>query len=134
MASNSSEFSNGCPDGVACIEWAPLLVIAAAIAIIHLVTNGRYGFHRDELQFLSEARHLDWGFVAYPAQPPTTIIALGIRPEEADAIFTGCRLAGRNGNSESIHSEELDDHPFIFVCGPPRKPWAEVWKEHKDFG
>jgi Dolichyl-phosphate-mannose-protein mannosyltransferase len=70
----------------------------------------------------------------YPAQAPTTIIALGIRPEEADEIFTGCRLAGHNGNSEGIHNEELDDHPFIFVCGPPRKPWAEVWKEHKDFG
>jgi hypothetical protein len=70
----------------------------------------------------------------YPAQEPTTIIVLGIRPEEADAIFTGCRLAGHNGNSGGIHNEELDDHPFIFVCGPPRKPWAEVWKEHKDFG
>ena len=70
----------------------------------------------------------------YPAQSPTTIIALGIRPEEADELFTGCRLAGHNGNSESIHNEELDDHPFIFVCGPPRKSWAEVWKEHKDFG
>jgi 4-amino-4-deoxy-L-arabinose transferase-like glycosyltransferase len=27
--------------------------------------NG-YGFHRDELQFLDDARHLQWGFVAYP--------------------------------------------------------------------
>ncbi len=26
--------------------------------------NARYGFHRDELQFLSDARHLDWGFVS----------------------------------------------------------------------
>jgi hypothetical protein len=70
----------------------------------------------------------------YPAQEPTTIIVLGIRREEADEIFTGCRVAGHNGNSEGIHNEELDDHPFIFVCGPPRKPWAELWKEHKDFG
>jgi hypothetical protein len=70
----------------------------------------------------------------YPDQAPTTFIALGIRPEEADEIFTGCRLAGHNGNSDGIHNEELDDHPFIFVCGPPRKPWAELWKEHKDFG
>ena len=45
---------------------ALLLGIAAAIAILHLATNGRYGFHRDELQFLSDARHLDWGFVSYP--------------------------------------------------------------------
>ena len=27
--------------------------------------NG-YGFHRDELQFLDDARHLQWGFVPYP--------------------------------------------------------------------
>src|SRR5216684_5653074 len=49
--------------------WA-LVGIAAAVAVIHLLTNGRYGFHRDELQFLSDARHLDWGFVAYPPVTP----------------------------------------------------------------
>ncbi len=40
--------------------------IAAAVALLHLLTNNRYGFHRDELQFLSDAVHLDWGFVPYP--------------------------------------------------------------------
>jgi len=44
--------------------------VAAAFAIFHILTNGRYGFHRDELQFLSDARHLDWGFVAYPPFTP----------------------------------------------------------------
>jgi len=43
-----------------------LIAIASAMALLHLLTNGRYGFHRDEWQFLSDARHLDWGFVAYP--------------------------------------------------------------------
>ena len=47
-----------------------LLAIAAAVAILHLLTNNRYGFHRDEFQFLSDARHLDWGFVAYPPLTP----------------------------------------------------------------
>lgn len=70
----------------------------------------------------------------YPAPPPTTIIALGIRPEQANQIFTGCRIAGHNGNSEGIRNEESISHPYIFVCGPPRKPWDEVWKEHHDFG
>lgn len=28
---------------------AVLLVIAGAIALLHVLTNGRYGFHRDEL-------------------------------------------------------------------------------------
>jgi hypothetical protein len=44
--------------------------IAAAVALVHMLTNSRYGFHRDELQFLSDARHLDWGFVAYPPLTP----------------------------------------------------------------
>jgi 4-amino-4-deoxy-L-arabinose transferase-like glycosyltransferase len=47
-----------------------LIGIAAAVALLHLLTNSRYGFHRDELQFLSDARHLDWGFVAYPPFTP----------------------------------------------------------------
>lgn len=37
---------------------------------IHVATNGQYGFHRDELQTLDDARHLDWGFVAYPPITP----------------------------------------------------------------
>src|SRR5580698_7646186 len=56
-----------------------LIAIAASVAVIHLLTNSRYGFHRDEFQFLSDARHLDWGFVAYP--PVTAFlerIGLGI--------------------------------------------------------
>jgi hypothetical protein len=47
-----------------------LLGIAAAVALAHLLTNSRYGFHRDELQVLSDARHLDWGFVPYPPFTP----------------------------------------------------------------
>jgi hypothetical protein len=51
-------------------DLAVLLAIAAMVALVHLLTNGRYGFHRDELQTLSDARHLDWGFVAYPPVTP----------------------------------------------------------------
>jgi hypothetical protein len=47
-----------------------LLGLAAAVTLAHLLTNSRYGFHRDEFQFLSDARHLDWGFVAYPPVTP----------------------------------------------------------------
>ena len=70
----------------------------------------------------------------YPSPPPTTIIALGINQKQADTIFTGCRLAGHNGNSEGVKNEESKYHPDIFVCGPPRKPWSVLWKEHQDFG
>jgi hypothetical protein len=47
-----------------------LVGIALIVVVIHLLTNNRYGFHRDELQFLSDARHLDWGFVPYPPFTP----------------------------------------------------------------
>lgn len=70
----------------------------------------------------------------YPTPGPTTIIVLGLTQEEADAIFTGCRLAGHNGNSLGIQNEESRDHPDIFLCGPPRLPWPVLWSEHKDFG
>ncbi len=43
-----------------------LLSFAALLLLLHFLVGNGYGFHRDELQFLSDARHLDWGFVAYP--------------------------------------------------------------------
>src|SRR5580698_3917019 len=58
------------PDAPPRIRWTALLAIAGAVTLLHLFTNGRYGFHRDELQFLSDARHLEWGFVAYPPFTP----------------------------------------------------------------
>lgn len=70
----------------------------------------------------------------YPDPSPTTLIVLGLTRRQADSIFNGCRWAGRNGNSEGIKNEESQYHPDIFVCGPPRKPWSVVWKEHQDFG
>ena len=47
-----------------------LVLVAAARLILHVATNGQYGFHRDELQTLDDARHLDWGFVVYPPITP----------------------------------------------------------------
>lgn len=49
---------------------AGVLAVAAAVVLLHVLTNMRYGFHRDELQFLSDAMHLDWGYVAYPPLTP----------------------------------------------------------------
>jgi 4-amino-4-deoxy-L-arabinose transferase-like glycosyltransferase len=47
-----------------------LLILAAAKLVFHLCTNGQYGFHRDELATLDDARHLAWGYVAYPPLTP----------------------------------------------------------------
>ena len=73
-----------------------------------------------------------WG---YPSPPPATLIVLGLRRKQADALFTGCRLAGHTANREGVRNEESQYHPDIFVCGPPRKPWAEIWRDKPwDFG
>jgi MFS family permease len=70
----------------------------------------------------------------YPTPQPTTIIVLGLDQDEANSIFTNCRLAGHNGNAEGVKNEESEDHPDIFVCGPPRLSWPQLWKQHQDFG
>jgi hypothetical protein len=70
----------------------------------------------------------------YPATPPTTLIVLGTSREDAERMYTSCRLAGHNGNSLGVKNEESQDHPDIFVCGAPRQPWPEFWKDYQGFG
>src|SRR5919198_1674747 len=50
-----------------------LILLALARILLHTLTNGQYGFHRDELAMLDDARYLAWGYVAYP--PVTPLIA-----------------------------------------------------------
>ncbi len=47
-------------------DIAVLMSFAALILVVHWILGNGYGFHRDELQLLDDARHLQWGFVAYP--------------------------------------------------------------------
>jgi hypothetical protein len=105
------------------------------------ITVGNYG-EGGAIEIFGPAYHLPplisttnsaW-LRGYPTPPPTTLIVLGITREEAETIFTGCRLAGHNGNSEGVKNEESMYHPDIFVCGPPRKPWPQLWSEHQSFG
>src|ERR1700733_3532648 len=63
-----------------------LIVLAAIVVAVHTLTNGQYGFHRDELATIDDARRLAWGYVAYP--PVTPAIA-----RLAFALF-GNSLAG----------------------------------------
>lgn len=70
----------------------------------------------------------------YPAPPPSTLIVVGWSGEQVDRAFTGCRWAGHNGNPYGVENEESRDHPDIFVCGAPKQPWPEFWKDHQRFG
>src|SRR5271168_2516255 len=49
---------------------ALLILLAVVFVALHLATSSPYGFHRDELATLDDARHLEWGFVAYPPLTP----------------------------------------------------------------
>lgn len=70
----------------------------------------------------------------YPVPPPSTLIVLGWSRQGVERAFSSCRLAGQGGNSLGVPNEESQDHPDIFVCGPPRLPWPEFWKQFQRFG
>ena len=76
-----------------------LVGIACMVGLVHVLTNDLYGFHRDELQFLSDARHLDWGFVSYP---PLTPLVERISLEIFGLSMTGLRLASVLAQSLAI--------------------------------
>ena len=73
-------------------ELALIVVFSTAALLVHLLTNGRYGYFRDELYYLACARHLDFGYVD---QPPLSILLLRLS-EALLAIrcspFVSCRL------------------------------------------
>jgi len=70
----------------------------------------------------------------YPAPPPSTVIVVGLSQRYVDRMFTGCRVAGHNGNSLGVRNEESEDHTDIFVCGGPRMGWPEFWKQYQRYG
>jgi hypothetical protein len=76
-------------DPYSSVNTMVLAAIAATVAVVHLLTNNRYGFHRDELQILSDALHLDWGFVTYP---PLTSFLERISLEIFGVSLVGLRL------------------------------------------
>jgi 4-amino-4-deoxy-L-arabinose transferase-like glycosyltransferase len=51
-------------------DSAILLYLTGATLLFIVAMGGRYGFHRDELATLDDARHLAWGYVAYPPVTP----------------------------------------------------------------
>jgi 4-amino-4-deoxy-L-arabinose transferase-like glycosyltransferase len=51
-------------------DVAILVYMALGTVLLHALTGGRYGFQRDELATLDDARHLAWGYVAYPPVTP----------------------------------------------------------------
>ncbi|MHB1271997.1 MAG: glycosyltransferase family 39 protein [Rhodanobacter sp.] len=47
-----------------------LLALVCLRLLLQVTLDRQYGFHRDELAVLADARHLAWGYVAYPPLTP----------------------------------------------------------------
>jgi hypothetical protein len=54
-------------------ESALIAFFGAVALLVHLLTNGRYGYFRDELYYIACGRHLAFGYVD---QPPLSILLL----------------------------------------------------------
>jgi 4-amino-4-deoxy-L-arabinose transferase-like glycosyltransferase len=66
----SCDLSADTPGSIWSGDVAILIYVALATVVVHALTGGRYGFHRDELATLDDARHLAWGYIAYPPITP----------------------------------------------------------------
>ncbi len=80
-----------------------LILLSLFFLALHVAASGRYGFHRDELATLDDARNLEWGFVAYPPLTPAIgrlalslfgISQIGIRLFPTIALSTAVVVSG----------------------------------------
>jgi len=75
MSENNPSTATLCTRQALRLSWCSgdvvtLVYLATVTVIVHVLTGGQYGFHRDELATLEDARHLAWGYVAYPPVTP----------------------------------------------------------------
>src|SRR5215207_3234800 len=64
---------------------AVALYLSAFKLLLHFLTNGRYGFFRDELYYLACGEHLDWGYV--DQAPLIAVVARAQRALLGDSLF-----------------------------------------------
>lgn len=70
----------------------------------------------------------------YGDPAPQTLIVIGLDQDEVAEDFESCRLAGHTWNRYGVKNEETEDHPDIFVCGPPKQGWPTFWKHFRYYG
>jgi hypothetical protein len=52
-------------------DTGALILSALCLVALHSATNNQYGFHRDELAIIDDARFLGWGYVAIRRSLPS---------------------------------------------------------------
>jgi 4-amino-4-deoxy-L-arabinose transferase-like glycosyltransferase len=70
----------------------------------------------------------------YGNPAPQMVIVIGLSRKYMDESFQSCRLAGHIWNQYGVLNEETEDHPDIYVCGPPKAGWPEFWKDFRYYG
>jgi hypothetical protein len=93
-------------------DTAILVWMAVALVILHCLVNHQYGFHRDELNFIEDGRHLAWGYVDCPPFTPfvahiaeslfgTSLVGIRFFPAVAQGlvlVLTGLMVQRMGGN------------------------------------
>jgi 4-amino-4-deoxy-L-arabinose transferase-like glycosyltransferase len=70
----------------------------------------------------------------YTEPPPETVIVVGFDLDQAEELFSSCRVAAKNTNRYNVVNEESRDHPDILVCRHLRETWPEFWRKFRRFG
>ena len=82
-------------NGNYCTESGLIVFFGALALLVHLLTNGHYGYFRDELYYIACARHLAFGYVD---QPPLSILLLRLSQSLlGDSLFAIRLLAALAG-------------------------------------
>ena len=68
------------------LDWRLVAAFSAATVLIHFLTNGAYGYFRDELYFMACGEHLSWGYVDLP--PMVAAVARFSRATMGDSLFS----------------------------------------------
>lgn len=66
-------------------DTAVLVYLAFATLLIHFLTNGQYGYFRDEFYYMACGEHLDWGYVDQP--PFVALMVFLTRRLLGDSLF-----------------------------------------------
>jgi hypothetical protein len=112
-------------------DTAILMYVATLTVIVHWITGHQYGFHRDELATLEDARNLAWGFVAYPPVTPffarlslmlfgTSLAGFRFFAAVAEAIavvLTGLMAGEMGGRREAQFVAAVAAIPFCLAGG-----------------
>src|SRR5438045_4760524 len=72
------------PGRILLSDFSVLIYLSLFKLILHLLTNGNYGYFRDELYYIACGEHLDWGYVDQP--PLIAFVAKAVRVVLGDSL------------------------------------------------